>query len=326
MSKKLSVAIPTYNRLACLKECIKSILNQTFQDFSIFVFDNASNEPIEEELKKLNDTRIHFIGNDKNIGLGGNINRILAYPFESEYVIIFLDDDAMHPKMLELETSFLDAHKEVVFVASDFRTVSDKTIHNFPNFAQDQIKYVIYKNSQEFLRAEMSWLRAAGDSVMYRVKALEGARMRQDTFFHFADIVLLVEISQKGPCAFITAPLMNYRIHAGQYSEAKPKEYEQGVMEMIPFLRENLPDPLGKNDERLLRTYSVNSLLRACAHINSGFFHTLRFLNECRRQNLIRYRDFRYIDMRGMVSVLSILLGSRKIIDAARWLKNSLPS
>ena len=140
MSKKLSIAIPTYNRLSYLKECIKSILDQSFQDFSIFVFDNASNEPVEEELKKLNDRRIHFIGNSKNIGQGGNINRILAYPFESEYLVIFLDDDAMHPKMLELETSFLDAHDDIAFVVSDFRTVSDKTIHNFPSFAKNQIK------------------------------------------------------------------------------------------------------------------------------------------------------------------------------------------
>ena len=326
MSKKLSVAIPTYNRLAYLKECIRSILDQSFQDFSIFVFDNASNEPIEEELKKLNDKRIHFIGNDKNIGLGGNINRILVYPFESEYVSIFLDDDAMHPKMLELETSFLNNHKEVVFVVSDLHRVSDKTIHSYPSFAEDKIEYSVYKNSYEFARAEMSWLRAAFDSAMYRVKALEGAHMKQSKFFHFADIALLVEISKKGPCAFIAAPLMNYRIHAGQYSETKPKEYEQGVMEIIPFLKENLPDPLGKNDKQLLRRYSVNSLLRACAHINSKPFHSVQFLKKCRDQNLSRYRDFIYIDVRGVVSALSIIAGSRKIIDAVRWLKNSFPS
>ena len=105
----MSIAIPTYNRLNYLKECINSILNQTFQDFSIFVFDNASDQPVEEELKKFNDKRIHFIGNDKNIGNAENTNRIFSYPFQSEYLIIFHDDDLMHPRMLELQTSFLDA-------------------------------------------------------------------------------------------------------------------------------------------------------------------------------------------------------------------------
>ena len=65
MSKKLSIAIPSYNRASYLKECIGSILNQTFQDFDIFVFDDASEQPVEQELKKLNDERIHFIGSEK---------------------------------------------------------------------------------------------------------------------------------------------------------------------------------------------------------------------------------------------------------------------
>src|SRR4030042_4014859 len=131
ISKKLSIAIPTHNRLNYLKECVKSVLNQTFQDFSIFVFDNASEEPIEEELRKFNDERIHFIGNDKNIGPAGNINRALHYPFESEYLIVFHSDDLMHPKMLELEVSLLDRDKDVIFVASDFNGVYEKDIFKF---------------------------------------------------------------------------------------------------------------------------------------------------------------------------------------------------
>jgi glycosyltransferase involved in cell wall biosynthesis len=208
MSKKLSIAIPTYNRLGYLKECLASILGQSFQDFSVYVFDNASDEPVEQELQKYQDERIHFIGNEKNVGFQGNMNRILNYPFESEYLVIFHDDDAMHPKMLELEIAFLDTHKEVIFVVSDLHRVSDKTIHSYPSFAEDKIEYVVYKNSYEFARAEMSWLSASFDSAMYRVKALEGEWIKSDQFFHFDDMVLLVEISKKGPCAFIAAPLI----------------------------------------------------------------------------------------------------------------------
>ena len=139
MSEKLSIAIPTYNRLPYLKECINSILNQIFQDFSIFVFDNASDEPIEEELKRFNDKRIHFIGSNKNIGQSGNINRILGYPFKSKYLTIFHDDDLMHPRMLELQTSFLDANNDIVFVTSDLRAFN-KNIHNFQSLAEDKIE------------------------------------------------------------------------------------------------------------------------------------------------------------------------------------------
>ena len=322
MSKKLSIAIPSYNRATYLKECIGSILNQTFQDFDIFVFDDASEQPVEEELKKFQDTRIHFISSVRNTGVEGNFNRILSFPFESEYLSIFHDDDTMHPKKLELQVDFMDAHRDLVFVGSDFNSVSGKNIQTFSNLSENSIKYAVYKNNYEFARAEMLWLRCAFDSVIYRVEAIGNARMKPDRFSDFVDIALLVEISKKGPSAFIEAPLMNYRVHPGQYSEVAKKEYGQGAIEMLSLFRESLPAILNKQDEKLFWKYSLNFLFRSYAHTNAGYMEFLEALLQWRQQGLIRYKDFRHIDARGIVSVISILFGNKKIIDWARWLRN----
>ena len=324
MSKKLSIAIPSYNRASYLKECIGSILNQTFQDFDIFVFDDASQEPVEQELKKFHDARIHFIGSAKNIGSEGNVNRILGYPFESEYLSIFHDDDTMHPKKLELQVAFMDAHRDLVFVGSDFKSVSGKNIHTFSNLSENNIKYEVYKNNYEFTRAEMLWLRCAFDSVIYRVEAIGNARMKPDRFSDFVDIALLVEISKKGPSAFIEAPLMNYRVHAGQYSEVAKKEYGQGAIEMLSLFRESLPAVLNKQDEKLFWKYSLNFLIRSYAHMSTGFLDFLRFLKKWQQTNHIRYSDFRYIDMHGIISMLSIILNNKKVIGFVRWLRNEI--
>lgn len=323
MSKQVSVAIPTFNRVSYLRECIQSVLGQTFQDFDIFVFDNASDEPVKEHLKQFSDSRIRFVGSEKNIGVGGNLNRIFEYPFESEYLVVFHDDDAMHPKMLEVEISFLDAHPDVVFVVSDLQRVLGKTILSFPDIDENSVKHILYKTSYDFARAQMRWLRSAFPSAMYRVNSIGDTRMKLDRFFQFSDMVFLMELSRKGQCAFLAAPFMNHRIHLEQYSEIEQKGYERGAMEIINFLRESL-SARRRSDERLLRAYSLNSLLRACAHIKSGFLHSLKFLKKCRDQKLIRYRDFLYIDVRGLVSALSILIGSRKIIDAARWVQKKI--
>lgn len=324
MNKKLSIAIPTYNRLPYLKECINSILNQTFQDFSIFVFDNASDEPVEEELKKFNDERIHFIGRDKNIGPIGNINRALHYPFDSEYLVVFHDDDLMHPKMLEIQTSFLDRNNDFVFVISDFNQVSDKNIKSFKKIIEKKIKYNIYKNNYEFSKAIMSWLRCAFDSAVYRTKFIGNSAMEHDKFSDFSDMIFLIEISGKGPCAFVKAPLLNYRIHSGQDSKLAKEKYEDGAIEALYICRENLPAILNKNENELFCKYSLNFLLSAYAHINNGSLDFVRFIKKCRQKELIKYSYFRYIDMRGIVSMISIILKNEKIFDAARSFRNFL--
>lgn len=323
MSKKLSIAIPTYNRVSYLKECIGSILNQTFQDFDIFIFDDASEEPVAKELKKLNDRRIHFIGSEKNVGAERNVNRILQYPFDSEYLTIFDDDDTMHPKMLELQTSFLDDNKDVIFVASGFNRVYDNAIYNFSSFNENKIKYVIYKNNgREFIKAVMSWLTFPTSSAMYRLQALSGSRMEFEKFSDFLDVVFLMKISKKGPCVLIDAPLMNYRVHAGQYSKLSKKEYEQGAINTISFFKKSFSASFDKKEQKTLRRYSLNFLLRAYADINQGFSDFLRFIKRCRRENLIKYSDFKYIDTRGFVSIISIVFNNKKIISATRWLKD----
>ncbi len=42
MHLKVSVIIPTYNRAHLVGRAIKSVLNQTFQDFELIVVDNDS--------------------------------------------------------------------------------------------------------------------------------------------------------------------------------------------------------------------------------------------------------------------------------------------
>ena len=50
---KYTIAIPAY-KSDFLKECIESILNQTFQDFELIIIDDASPYPIREIISQFN--------------------------------------------------------------------------------------------------------------------------------------------------------------------------------------------------------------------------------------------------------------------------------
>ena len=104
---RISIAIPTYNRKDYLKKCIESILSQSFSDFKIYVFDNCSDYNIEKFINDFSDTRIELIKSPQNLGNIGNFERIYNYDFPSEYLVIFHDDDTMHPKFLEINYNLL---------------------------------------------------------------------------------------------------------------------------------------------------------------------------------------------------------------------------
>ena len=48
----VSVIIPTYNRAACLKEAIESVLNQTYKQLELIVVDDGSTDTTGELLQQ----------------------------------------------------------------------------------------------------------------------------------------------------------------------------------------------------------------------------------------------------------------------------------
>lgn len=87
----VSVIIPTYNRAHLVGRAIRSVLNQTYQDFEIIVVDDGSTDKTEEVVKSFNDPRIRYIRHEQN--RGGSAARNTGIRTARGGVIAFLDSD-----------------------------------------------------------------------------------------------------------------------------------------------------------------------------------------------------------------------------------------
>lgn len=101
-SIKYSIAIPAY-KAKFLKECIDSVMAQTYSCFELIILNDASPESIDEIVSKYNDPRIRYYKNDKNVGaerIVDNWNKCLEYA-TGDYLICMGDDDKLLPCCLE---------------------------------------------------------------------------------------------------------------------------------------------------------------------------------------------------------------------------------
>ncbi|MCD7973427.1 MAG: glycosyltransferase [Candidatus Azobacteroides sp.] len=99
---KYTIAIPAY-KAKFLKECIDSILAQTYTDFELVIVNDASPENLEEIVGRYDDPRIRYYKNEKNCGainVVDNWNKCLGYA-NGEYIILMGDDDKMMPDYLK---------------------------------------------------------------------------------------------------------------------------------------------------------------------------------------------------------------------------------
>lgn len=90
----------TYRRPDFLREQLRSLLKQTFTDFSIIVSDNDEEGSAEPVIREINDPRISYYRNEENLGMVKSFNRSLSRA-TSEYVVMITDDDPAYPDMLQ---------------------------------------------------------------------------------------------------------------------------------------------------------------------------------------------------------------------------------
>ena len=111
---RVSVLTPVYNtNIEHLRQCIDSILNQTFTDFEFIILnDSPENTELESEILSYTDKRIKYYKNDTNIGISQSRNRLLQLA-HGEYLAIFDHDDISVPERLAHQVEFLDKNPEI---------------------------------------------------------------------------------------------------------------------------------------------------------------------------------------------------------------------
>lgn len=89
---KISIITPTFNRPLLLIRAVDSIIQQTFLSWELIIIDDSTNESTFDLREKLvEDPRIYYIRNKKNLGAAASRNRGLDAA--NGLWVLFLDDD-----------------------------------------------------------------------------------------------------------------------------------------------------------------------------------------------------------------------------------------
>lgn len=104
-SIKLSICIPTYNRLEYLKLCLSCVLDarKGYEDeVEIIVSNNASSDSTDEYLKSISEKNFRYYCNNQNIGFNRNLFLLVDQYATGEYVWTLGDDDYISRDSIKL--------------------------------------------------------------------------------------------------------------------------------------------------------------------------------------------------------------------------------
>ncbi|WP_168400400.1 glycosyltransferase family 2 protein [Acinetobacter indicus] len=123
---KVSVGIPFYNAELFLADAIKSVIQQSFQDWELILVNDGSTDQslsIAKEFAK-KDHRIRVISDGLNKKLPYRLNQIIKES-KGEYIARMDADDLIHPDRLKIQLEFLESNKTFDLVSTGVVSIND---------------------------------------------------------------------------------------------------------------------------------------------------------------------------------------------------------
>ena len=123
----IGVCIPTYNQVRYIRDCVESVINQTYPPSQIVICDDASTDGTREivrEYERNYPGLVEAIYQPRNVGVAANINaghRLVS----QDYISSIASDDIWHPDKLRLEIERLQSAPEARWVYSGVARINE---------------------------------------------------------------------------------------------------------------------------------------------------------------------------------------------------------
>jgi glycosyltransferase involved in cell wall biosynthesis len=204
----VSILMPAYNSERFIGEAIDSILNQSYTNFELIIFDDGSSDGTRKVIESYNDSRIVKVLSDKNFGVVKARNEIIDRA-KGKYISLMDADDIADATRLETQIEVLEA--------------GDCDICGSAQWVLDETSARIKKSKDKFTDADLRALLSVYCSLCNSTitgKAEIFKRFKYDiTLLTAEDYFLWVRIAAAG-FRFINLKdrLVTYRCHPAQTS------------------------------------------------------------------------------------------------------------
>jgi len=206
---KVSIILPTYNRAYIVERAIRSILDQTYNDFELIIVDDGSTDNTEEIIKELQqkDKRIQYIKLDTNKGAAAARN-VGIRSAKGQYIAFQDSDDEWLPEKLEKQMKIIETvTEEVGVVYTDMLLINKDNQITYWN--SPSIKYGDIINSKTH---DYQVLGLGIVSTLIKNKSID---YFDETFYRFIDLEYFIRLSKKVIFIHINEPLVKYHITDG---------------------------------------------------------------------------------------------------------------
>lgn len=242
-SPKVSVVMCVWNGEKYLRECIDSILNQSFQDFEFIIVNDGSTDGTAEILQTyaVQDPRVRILENPQNMGIGFSRNKGNGAA-RGEYIAVMDQDDWSDPSRFAKQVVFLDEHPEIAILGTAFwRNNGGK------------LEYELTQRST--VPGVLRWEFLFDCAMLHPTTMMRASLVKSEGFKYVEgvppseDFELFTRIVKTHQLTNLEEPLLFYRTHANNTTSVKrvaQMDYAHQVIrrQVLEYTGQDLPEKL----------------------------------------------------------------------------------
>lgn len=217
------ICIPNYNNEKTISETLDSLVNQTYENIMIKIFDNASTDGSMKILEGYENQypNITVFQNATNIGGEANFTKCIK-GLEGEFGAIYHADDLYDVKMVETQVNYLLQNNiSAVFVRANL--IDDDSNAIGEQFFPDELKSKKFHqfNFEQLFKLILKYdnflitpsVMAKTDIYKNKIKSWNG-----DVFKTSADLDVWLRFSEIEDIGIVTDKLISYRMSTASFS------------------------------------------------------------------------------------------------------------
>ena len=190
---KISIILPVYNAGKYLKDCIDSVINQSFKDFELLAIDDGCTDNCMKILESYNDNRIRIHHK------GHNFIRTLNWGIlnaKGKYIARMDADDIMHIDRLRIQYNIMQSDSQIDICSTWVKIFGDipyslKSDQSLMGYIRHPLLFLLRKN---FI---------CHPSIMIRKAFLMENGLLYENYAYAEDYKLWIEAAKKNALFYI---------------------------------------------------------------------------------------------------------------------------
>jgi glycosyltransferase involved in cell wall biosynthesis len=223
-SPLISVVIACYQHENFVVEAIKSVLDQSFQDFEIIITDDGSSDNSVQKIKTIKDKRINLFEFKENQGACAAMNNCIMNA-SGEYIAVINSDDVWLPDKLEKQMQIFMQDPSIHAVFSDAYFLKE----DLSEFSTNKQPYFfsIFKQSN---RSQGEWLRKfffeknclCHPSILIKKSCYDVLGLYDNRYRQLPDFDMWIRFCKKYSLHVLPDKLVKFRVLSSNKNTSSP--------------------------------------------------------------------------------------------------------